>query len=217
MLLTIHEELMKLVPTFKAGVISYSNINVQHSSSEIQMQLKEIYSILQSQQLTEIPGIKEARQLFKAIGIDPSKYRPSSEALIRRVLKGDQVPSIHSAADVNNLFSLKYGLPIGIYGLDKLSGPIELRVGNENDRYEAINNRQTNMRGKLLSSDTIGPFGSPIVDSKRTMVTLATKQAVQIIYFHLELNENEMKAIMNDVCEYFVMQHGGEANPRIVG
>lgn len=217
MMLTIHNEVKKLIPKFKVGVISYSTINVHESSTEIQLNLKEISSKHQMHHsVTDIRGIKEGRQLFKAIGIDPSKYRPSSEALIRRVLKGEIVPNIHSAADVNNLFSLKYALPIGIYDLDQLREPIDIRIGTESESYEAINNRDTNLKGKVLSADLLGPFGSPIVDSKRSMVTLETRNALQIIYFHLELKEEEMISIMKEMKDFFIHHHGGEATTMMV-
>ncbi|RXJ00628.1 hypothetical protein DS745_11220 [Anaerobacillus alkaliphilus] len=217
MIITIHEELKTLAPNFKVGVISYSNINVHHSSSEIQLDVKAICDRQQLyQNVTDIVGIKEGRQLFKMIGTDPSKYRPSSEALLRRVLKGDPVPSIHSAADVNNLFSIKYAIPIGIYDFDKLSLPIEIRVGDENDLYEAINNRETNMKSKLLSADKIGPFGSPIVDSKRTMVTPETKNALQIIYFHPELPQESLNSITEEIKDYFLLHHGGTGTSTII-
>lgn len=217
MLITISDELKSIVPSFTVGVISYSNINVQQSATEIKLDLKEISSSQQKHDnVTDINGIKEGRSLFKALGIDPSRYRPSSEALLRRIIKGDDLPSIHSAADVNNLFSIKYALPIGIYDQDKLENPLEIRIGKNSDMYEAINNRETNMSGKLLSADSIGPFGSPIVDSKRTMVTIDTKNALQLIYFHLELDETKKDAIMKDLSEYFTFHHGGKASSLII-
>lgn len=217
MLITMNNALKSKLPTFSVGVISYSNINVQQSATEIKLDIKEISSKQQTHaNVADINGIKEGRILFKALGIDPSRYRPSSEALLRRVVKGDELPSIHSAADINNLFSMKYALPIGIYDQDKLEYPIEIRIGKNSDSYEAINNREVNMSGKLLSADTLGPFGSPIVDSKRTMVTTDTKNALQFIYFHLELEEEEKQSIIDDMKAYFTFHHGGEASSLIL-
>lgn len=214
---TINACVKTLVPKFKVGVISYSNINVQHSATEIQKEINEICTNLKSySNVTDIQGISEGRRLFKTLGIDPSKYRPSSEALIRRAFKGDGVPTIHSAADINNLFSLKYAIPIGIYDYNKLTFPIEIRLGRDNDEYEGISNRITNMKGKLLCADDTGPFGSPIVDSKRTMVTQSTKNALQVLFFYPDLTDEQKAKIINDVSQVFQFFHGGTVSTFLI-
>lgn len=205
----IHEE----VPNFKIGVLTYYDIDISDDPQTLRKQRndleKELTAVLEKKSYAEIPGLGEWRKVFKALGIDPSRYRPSAEALYRRVKKGDKLPAIHSAADVNNYFSLKYEIPLGIYDLDRLADPIEIRIGRDTDSYEGINGREMNMRGKLLSADQNGAFGSPIVDSKQTMTTEQTKNALQLVYLRPSMTEQEAGLLLEEIGNTFEQIHGG--------
>ncbi len=128
------------------------------------------------------PEIQDMRQIFKAVGTDPSRYRPSAEALIRRLINGKSIPSINPVVDINNYISVKYRIPIGVYDLDEVHPPIEIRVGKEGERYQAINNRIFNLNKKIAAFDRNGGFGSPISDSRRTMTTIRTRNVLVIFY-----------------------------------
>ncbi len=128
------------------------------------------------------PEIQDMRQIFKAVGTDPSRYRPSAEALIRRLINGKSIPSINPVVDINNYISVKYRIPIGVYDLDEINPPVEVRVGREGERYQAINNRIFNLHRKIAAFDRNGGFGSPISDSKRTMTTIRTRNILVIFY-----------------------------------
>ena len=156
-----------------------------------------------------IPGVAESRQAFKALGIDPSRYRPSSEALLRRVLQDKPMFSVNSAVDVNNYCSIKYGLPFGIYDLASIQGKVVCRLGKDSETYFGLNGRETSMSGKLLTADESGPFGSPVVDSERTKVTSAANDLLHVVYvfpgYDIDLTE-----LLSDVGEMFVKWNGGE-------
>ncbi len=126
--------------------------------------------------------IQDMRQIFKAVGTDPSRYRPSAEALIRRLINGKSIPSINPVVDINNYISIRYRIPIGVYDLDEIRPPVEVRVGREGERYQAINNRIFNLRNKIAAFDRLGGFGSPISDSRRTMTTFRTRNLFVIFY-----------------------------------
>lgn len=130
-----------------------------------------------------VEGVKVARDLFRAVGIDPTKHRPSSEKLLNRVLKGKQLPAINTLVDVGNWFSLHTLLPVGIYDCDKLAGSeIVLREGVTGESYTAIGNSEINLAGRYLLADAEGPFGTPITDSLRTAVTAATRNTALFVY-----------------------------------
>ncbi|HEX7063521.1 MAG TPA: phenylalanine--tRNA ligase beta subunit-related protein [Bacillales bacterium] len=209
----ISPEIQKKIPDFKIGVIVYHDIVVNESPQMLRGRLdyfqEELAVRLEDKSYADIPGLDEWRKTFKTLGTDPSRYRPSAEALYRRVKKGNKLPGIHSAADLNNYFSLKYEIPLGIYDRDQLDGPIEIRVGTESDRYEGINGREMNMTGKPLSADQTGAFGSPIVDSKRTMTTENTKNALQLVYLKPSMNKEEAGHLLQDVGQSFEQIHGG--------
>jgi DNA/RNA-binding domain of Phe-tRNA-synthetase-like protein len=130
---------------------------------------------------SEIPGLEEARNLYKSFGMEPSRHRPSSEALLRRVLKGEDLYQISNAVDACNLASLSFLLPIGMYDLDRIGGDVCLRAGREGEEYGGIRKGPVHLAGRLGLFDDDGPFGSPSSDSERTSVTGATTRLLAVI------------------------------------
>jgi DNA/RNA-binding domain of Phe-tRNA-synthetase-like protein len=126
--------------------------------------------------------IAAVRTMYKRLGIDPTKTRPSSEALLRRVRRGDAIPRINSLVDVINWTSLEFQLSFGLYDADRISGAISMRRGREGEEYAGIRKDAVHVGGRLVLADEIGPFGNPTSDSARTMVTTATTDAVVVIY-----------------------------------
>jgi DNA/RNA-binding domain of Phe-tRNA-synthetase-like protein len=209
----VSQDIKNLLPNFKVGIIQYSSITVSESpqmlKGRLQLFQESIYFDLEDKPVTDIKGIQEWRTIFKKVGTDPSRYRPSVEALYRRIKKQDYLHTINSAADLNNFFSLQYEVPIGIYDLDKINGAIELRVGKSGDEYTGINGRLINMENKLLTSDTTGPFGSPFVDSERTAVTEASQNAVQVIYLKPSLSVDQCEKLVQSLMDMFTQVNGG--------
>lgn len=127
---------------------------------------------------SEIPGVQQARRLFRAVGIDPTKRRPSSEALLHRALKRKGLDAVNALVDVGNWCSLDFLLPTCIYDVQKISGAIVLRLGRSGERYAALNGRDLEFDGRWVLADELGPFGSPMTDSLRTAVTVSTTAAL---------------------------------------
>ncbi len=128
-----------------------------------------------------VPGLAEARALYRSFGMDPSRHRPSSEALLRRVLLGKELYRIGCAVDTCNLASLSFLLPIGLYDLGRVDGDIELRVGEVGDAYAGIRKDDVNVGGRLALYDRTGPFGSPTSDSARTSVSDGTRDLLAVV------------------------------------
>lgn len=216
----VAETIKQMIPEFKVGIILYNHIVVDDSpqmlKGRLQLFQESIYFDLQETAIADIPELAEWRRAFKTIGTDPSRYRPSSESLYRRIQKKNFIPTIHSAADVNNFFSLYYKIPIGIYDLDKLEGPITIDIGTDQDEYIAINGRTVNFSRKIVSRDIHGPFGSPIVDSQRTAVTKETKNAVQIVYLLPSMKEEQCEKLLQSMQNMFIQIHGGDATFQLV-
>ena len=122
------------------------------------------------------------RTMYKQVGIDPTKTRPSSEALLRRVRKGDELPRINSLVDVINWCSLETQLPFGLYDVDHIEGDVTLRLGRDGEEYAGIRKDTVHVAGRLTLADLQGPFGNPTSDSARTMVTTATTGALIVIF-----------------------------------
>jgi DNA/RNA-binding domain of Phe-tRNA-synthetase-like protein len=122
------------------------------------------------------------RAMYKRCGIDPTKTRPSSEALLRRVRRGDPLPRVNSLVDVINWCSAESQLPFGLYDRAQIHGPVTLRFGRADEAYPGIRKDLVHVAGRLTLVDDLGPFGNPTSDSERTMVTTATVSALVVIY-----------------------------------
>ena len=130
----------------------------------------------------ELPVIAQVRAAFRALGKDPSRYRPSSEALLRRVAQAKPLFTVNNVVDTNNLVSLASQLPAGTYDLERLAAPIELRVAGADEAYEAIARGAFNIENLPVLYDARGPFGSPTSDSVRSMITPQTGQVLLVLY-----------------------------------
>jgi DNA/RNA-binding domain of Phe-tRNA-synthetase-like protein len=130
----------------------------------------------------ELPVVARSRAAFRALGKDPSRYRPSCEALLRRVAQAKPLFAVNSLVDANNLVSLETQLPAGCYDLAVLKGRLALRVGRPGESYEAIGRGPFNLENLPLLCDAEGPFGSPTSDSVRTMITPAAETALLVLY-----------------------------------
>jgi DNA/RNA-binding domain of Phe-tRNA-synthetase-like protein len=131
--------------------------------------------------LPDRPAVAAMRRLFRAAGCDPTRYRPSSEALLRRVLKGESLPAIHPLVDLNNCLSVALALPCCIVAEGSFSPPVTLRAGLPGESYESLRG-PFNLEGKPLLADSQGPFGTPITDSQRVKVTDGTCRAWLVAY-----------------------------------
>jgi DNA/RNA-binding domain of Phe-tRNA-synthetase-like protein len=129
-----------------------------------------------------VEGVDLARSLFRALGIDPTRRRPSSESLLKRALGGKPMPRISTLVDVGNWCSLDFLLPLGLYDADRIDGPVVLRLGGPGESYDAISNRAINLEGRYLLADDTGAFGSPMTDSLRTAATEATTRTAVLLY-----------------------------------
>jgi len=122
------------------------------------------------------------RAMYKKVGIDPTKTRPSSEALLRRIRKGDSFPRINGVVDVINWTSVETQLSFGVYDLDKIQGDVTLRLGRDGEEYAGIRKDTVHVAGRLALVDDAGPFGNPTSDSARTMVTTAATRVLVVVF-----------------------------------
>jgi DNA/RNA-binding domain of Phe-tRNA-synthetase-like protein len=114
--------------------------------------------------------------------VDPTKTRPSSEALLRRVLQGRGLPRVSPVVDVCNLCSLEHQLPLGLYDRDRIRGGMRARLGHGGEGYTGIRKHRVNLDGRLLLADDEGPFGAPTSDSLRTSVSPGTRSLAVVVF-----------------------------------
>jgi DNA/RNA-binding domain of Phe-tRNA-synthetase-like protein len=123
-----------------------------------------------------------ARALYRRFGVDPTRYRPSSEALLRRVRRGDRLPRVNSLVDIANVVSLRLQVPVGLYDLALVEGGLEVRLGLDGESYAGIGKEAVSVAGRICVADALGPCGNPSADSARTMITTATERAAWIFF-----------------------------------
>ncbi len=117
-----------------------------------------------------VERFQPARALYRALGLDPTKNRPSSEALLRRVIKGRDLYRINTIVDTCNLCSMDFALPIGLYDTTAVRWPATLRPGREGEAYQGLGKDHVNVEGRYTLVDQEGPFGNPSSDSFRTRI-----------------------------------------------
>jgi len=141
--------------------------------------------------------IAAVRTMYKRVGLDPTKTRPSSEALLRRVRRGDQLPRINSMVDVCNWCSLEFQLPYGLYDAAHLNGDVELRLGRDGEAYPGIRKDDVHVDGRITLADATGPFGNPTSDSARTMVTSATTRALRVVFAPRDVDARRLAVVLD--------------------
>ncbi|BCS34635.1 hypothetical protein TBR22_A38630 [Luteitalea sp. TBR-22] len=122
------------------------------------------------------------RTMYKRMGVDPTKTRPSSEALLRRVRKGEPLPRVNGLVDIVNWCSVETQISFGLYDLAKVERPVTLRLGAAGEGYDGIRKDRVNVEGRLALVDAQGPFGNPTSDSARTMTTPDTRDVLVVLY-----------------------------------
>ena len=152
---------------------------------------------------SEIPGLQEARNLYKSFGMDPSRHRPSSEALLRRVLKGKDLYRISNVVDSCNLASLEFLLPVGMYDLERVAGDVVLRTGLGGEEYSGIRKGEVHLTGRLGLFDEMGPFGSPTSDSARTCTSAGTKIVFAVIMATASYSRHDMESHLSTFSGHF--------------
>jgi DNA/RNA-binding domain of Phe-tRNA-synthetase-like protein len=184
MQISFQKELLEKIPSIGLGCIQ-CKVEVLPSDDKIKELSEEIITQIQSKLTVETigqkPTIKSTKEAYRKLGKDPSRYRPSAEALRRRIVKGKSLYNVNNVVDLLNLVSLESGFSIGGYDADKINGPIEFGIGIPDEPYQAIGRGKLNIENLPLFRDAAGAFGSPTSDSIRTMVTDQTTSFLMIL------------------------------------
>ena len=145
--------------------------------------------------------VAAVRTMYKQLGLDPTKTRPSSEALLRRIRRGDPLPRINSMVDVCNWCSLEFQLPYGLYDAAQIDGDVELRIGRAGEAYAGIRKDEVHVAGRITLADRAGPFGNPTSDSARTQVSTATTRALVVVFAPREVDLRVLTRVLDVTSE----------------
>ena len=181
----VSPEMHSVCPEFVGACITANISNIQYSAdlwSEIDTLGAEYRATLTTESLKGMTSIQATRRIYKLCGKDPSRYRPSGEALVRRVLQGKGLYQVDTLVDLINLASMKYGYSIGAFDADKFSGDtLTLGIGKEGEPYEGIGRGMINIAGLPVYRDAVGGVGTPTSDHERTKVSLSTTRLLVLV------------------------------------
>lgn len=183
MKITITDEILNTLPNFNIVAMTM-DVKVEDSKyledliTQYEKRINEEYSLAD---VLNIPLIKEARDGYKALGKDPSRYRLATESLLRRLVKGNKLYRINNIVDIGNLLSIELKRSVAVLDLDKIVGDVYVRIGTKDDIYEGIGRGIINVENIPLYCDDIGPFGSPTSDVMRTRITNDTERILLMV------------------------------------
>lgn len=178
----------------RPGVLWFDGATVVEREPRMNAALAEAESAVRTSPPAEVAAV---RSMYKRVGLDPTKTRPSSEALLRRIRRGDSLPRINAMVDVCNWCSLEFQLPYGLYDASHIAGDVALRIGRPGEQYAGIRKDDVHVAGRITLVDDTGPFGNPTSDSARTMVTTATTSAMLVVFAPVEYDVNRLRHVMD--------------------
>ena len=185
MKIIVSDQIESVCPEFVGACVEANVQNTPYCEAlwdEIHRMGNRFRSELTTESLKDIPSIAATRRVYKVCGKDPSRYRPASEALIRRMLQGKELYQIDTLVDLVNVASIAYGYSIGGFDADCFEGNVlTLGVGREGEPYEGIGRGMLNIAGLPVYRDAIGGVGTPTSDNERTKITLSTTHLVVLV------------------------------------
>lgn len=172
-------------PDFRGAAV-FATVRNSPYNAELWKRIDEFTELYRQKHTTdsikEIPAIHATRQAYKKCGKDPSRYRPSSEALCRRILRGIPLYQIDTLVDLINLASIYSGYSIGGFDRDKIQGDrVVLGIGRAGEPYEGIGRGELNIESMPVYRDAAGGIGTPTSDNERTKIGLETTHLLAIM------------------------------------
>lgn len=211
----VSNEIETVCPNFVGACVEAKVKNSQYSQplwDEINTLETKFKAELTTETLKDISGIAATRRVYRACGKDPSRYRPASEALIRRVLQGKALYQIDTLVDLINLASMAFGYSIGGFDADKFVGnTLTLGIGKEGEPYEGIGRGMINIHGLPVYRDEIGGVGTPTSDHERTKITIDTTHLLVLIngYDGNEASVRQNAEFIQQLLQKFCESDGG--------
>lgn len=181
----VSQEIEQVCPEFVGACVEATVVNSPYSETlwqDIDGFCNKFRKELTTESLKEIDSIAATRRVYKACGKDPSRYRPASEALIRRILQGKGLYQLNTLVDLVNLASIAFGYSIGGFDADKFEGDtLTLGIGREGEPYEGIGRGMINIQGLPVYRDAKGGVGTPTSDNERTKISEQTSRLLVLI------------------------------------
>ena len=215
MQLILDEQLKSRIPGVTFGMITINGVTVRERDDRLWKQIEMLCQHRAREfsldRLSRNGQIVVVRGLQKSFGFDPARYRPSSESLLRRVLKGQGLYQINTAVDVNNLCSLEFLLPMCSYDLRHVKGQVRVRIGEPGEEYPGIGRQVFQAENKVIIADDSGIMGSTVSDSERTKVSTETTDILLAIYAPANMDPRIIERYATLAGQRMVEFNGGQA------
>lgn len=211
--LTIDKTMKEVWPDTRVGCLQYQ-VKVEKKNEDLWKYLKkDIFKKTRDDifdyGINDIPNIKESRAAYKAFGKDPSRYRVSSEALIRRIGQGKGLYEVNTVVDANNLISIESGFSVGSYDTSQIADELVFRIGKEGETYKGIGKDEIKIDALPVMADAQGAIGSSTSDSERAMITENATEVLTLIY-SFSGNDDLEKAL--DYGKKYLEKYAGAQN-----
>jgi DNA/RNA-binding domain of Phe-tRNA-synthetase-like protein len=213
-IITLDEELSGKI---RLAVFQAEGITARGESPELERDLGALTHRLRqayAQPPDALRLLQPGRELYRALGLDPTKNRPSSEALIRRVIKGTGLYRINRVVDTCNFCSMQIALSIGLYDTGEVRWPVALRRGRAGEGYRGLGKDHVSVADRYALVDQEGPFGNPSSDSFRTRIREETSSCTFVIFAPAGYGEARLQAELEDCAQRMVRYNGGEVTRR---
>ena len=207
----IEKEIFEKYPDLRVGIVVGKDLNIKKENPELKELINKNIQIflnnMEGKELLSIPNIEAWRDAYKSFGVKPKKHKPTAEALLRRVIKGDPFPEINCAVDAYLAVELLYLLPIGGYDLEKIEGDIKLRISNGQEIFFPLGNSEpeyTN-EGEVIYADSSNVITRRwnYRDANHTKITENSKQIIlasEAVF--KQITDDDLKGTIDKIIEY---------------
>jgi DNA/RNA-binding domain of Phe-tRNA-synthetase-like protein len=199
------------IPGMHLGILLTKKCTILIESDLVRSELNNLEQYIRQKFARERPAadpvVSAVRRMYRRIGWEPTQYRPSSEAMIRRILNRKGLYRINNLVDLANIVSTRYHLPMGLYDLDKIDTAVVVDVGRPGETYQGIFKELIHAEGKLILRDGSGIFGNPTADSARTCIDTASGNLLAVFFtppeielLYLENSLNTLAGLYRSEC-----------------
>lgn len=211
--LSVSEVIKEKIRGIKFGLLFAEFVRIIKNDPDFESVFLELECELKNKFANRPPSddeiIGHVRRMYRRIGWEPTRYRPSSEALVRRIINGKGLYRINNLVDYGNLVSAKYHLSVGLYDVEKINGNVIFDVGRTDESYKGISKELIHAEGKLILRDETGIFGNPTADSLRTAITEDTKSALAVFFCPPEVEDNYLQIVLEALKIYYQQSNPG--------
>ena len=199
----------------RLGLVGFGGLSIGEYHVELARNIEglteELRQSLAKRRLSTLAIVERSRRLFHQFGLDPTKHRPSSEKLLRRVQKGRGFPRVNDFVDSMNLVSLRLQFPMGFYDWDHLVPPVLVRIGRPNEIFVGLDGDKIELEGKIVLVDGESPFGNPSHDSERGKISSSTFRALVVLFAPADVPREELEEGIREAAEAGETYCGGSA------